>query len=500
MRPPGGHVLSQLKKNTAPCRFHQASFDSIVDAGVTGLWLARKPGAESQTIRGDTTLRFMIVVRATKDSEAGKFPQEKEKMFAAMMTYHEEMEKAGALLDASGLQPSSRGWRVKYTGAKRTVTDGPFIETKELIAGYTIIQVKSREEALEWTKRFPNPVGEGAEAEIEVRQLYELEDLGPSDAIERFRNIEARKKPQLASSSDEADIRSLIERWAKAVREENRAAIRTDHDPAILMFDVPPPFLSRGVDAYMATWETFFSSVEKPVAFAFHDVQVTCGQDVGFATAIGRCVNIDANGKRKPLEFRLTMGLCKTEGRWRVMHEHHSLPATEESRRTAMGGGIDMHSGKKSDTLQHATIRLQHSYPAPPERVFSEFADPVARARWSAPSKDALIYDETDFRLGGKDVFRCGPKGDPKFRGETRYLNVVTNARVVSSETLDVEGQRLAVALTTLDFEPTEEGTNLTVTIQIVSFVGPDMIHGYESGNKSALKNLSVHLSGMPSL
>jgi hypothetical protein len=138
-------------------------------------------------------MRFMIVVKATKDSEAGKFPPEKEKMFAAMATYHEELAKAGLLLDASGLHPSSKGWRVKYTGGKRTVIDGPFTEAKELIAGYTIIQVKSREEALEWTKRFPNPVGEGAETEIEVRQLYELDDLGPSDGIERFRELVARK-------------------------------------------------------------------------------------------------------------------------------------------------------------------------------------------------------------------------------------------------------------------------------------------------------------------
>ena len=91
----------------------------------------------------------------------------------------------------------------------------------------------------------------------------------------------------------------------------------------------------------------------------------------------------------------------------------------------------------------HATIKLEHSYSAPLERVFSEFADPVARARWSAPSNDVLIYDEADFRVGGKDVFSCGPKGDLKFRGETRYLHIVANARVVSSETVDVDGQRL---------------------------------------------------------
>ena len=133
---------------------------------------------------------------------------------------------------------------------------------------------------------------------------------------------------QEPSSQDERDIQALIERWAKAVREENRAAIRADHDPDILMFDVPAPFLSQGLDAYMETWETFLSSSEKPVAFDFYDVEVTCGQDVAFATAIGKCVNIDPNGKREPLQFRLTMGLRKIDGRWRVKHEHHSLPAT----------------------------------------------------------------------------------------------------------------------------------------------------------------------------
>jgi uncharacterized protein YndB with AHSA1/START domain len=150
-----------------------------------------------------------------------------------------------------------------------------------------------------------------------------------------------------------------------------------------------------------------------------------------------------------------------------------------------------------NNELQHATIKLQHSYSAPLERVFSEFADPVARAQWSAPSNDALIYDETDFRVGGKDVFRCGPKGDPKFHGETHYLDIVPNARVVSSETVEMGGHRLAVALTTLDFDPTADGTSLTVTVQIVSFVGPEMIHEYESGNRSALNNLASHLGTM---
>ena len=132
-------------------------------------------------------MRFMIIVKATKDSEAGVMPEEK--LIAEMATYHEQLAKAGVLLDASGLQASSKGWRIKYDGTRRSVIDGPFAEAKELIAGYTLIQVKSRAEAMEWTRRFPNPAVDGGEGEIEVRQLFELEDFGPSDAIERFREI-----------------------------------------------------------------------------------------------------------------------------------------------------------------------------------------------------------------------------------------------------------------------------------------------------------------------
>lgn len=132
-------------------------------------------------------MRFMIIVKANKDSEASVTPQEE--LIAEMATFHEELAKAGARLDASGLQSSSKGWRIRYAGAKRTVIDGPFAETKELIAGYTLIQVKTREEALAWTRRFPNPDIHGGDCEIEVRQLFEMEDFGPSEAVERFREI-----------------------------------------------------------------------------------------------------------------------------------------------------------------------------------------------------------------------------------------------------------------------------------------------------------------------
>ncbi|MEO6566561.1 MAG: YciI family protein [Casimicrobiaceae bacterium] len=137
-------------------------------------------------------MRFLIIVNATADSEAGAMPPES--LFAAMATYHEELAKSGVLLDASGLKPTARGWRIQYDGNKRTVVDGPFAETKELVAGYTLIQVRTREEALEWTRRFPNPSIDGGAATIEVRQLFELEDFGASPAIERFRAMDDRIK------------------------------------------------------------------------------------------------------------------------------------------------------------------------------------------------------------------------------------------------------------------------------------------------------------------
>lgn len=132
-------------------------------------------------------MRYMIIVKASKESEAGVMPEEK--LIAEMATYHEEMAKAGVLVDGAGLQSSAKGFKIKYSGNKRTVVDGPFTETKEMIAGYTIINVKSREEAVEWAKRFPNPHGEGAETEIEVRRFFELDDFAPSEAVDRHREI-----------------------------------------------------------------------------------------------------------------------------------------------------------------------------------------------------------------------------------------------------------------------------------------------------------------------
>ena len=121
-------------------------------------------------------MRFMVIVKATKDTEAGVMPSKE--LLAAMGNYNEELVKAGVMLAGEGLHPSSKGARVRFSGDKRTVIDGPFSETKELVAGFWLWQVRSLAEAIEWVKRCPNPMGENEEAEIEIRQVFEAEDFG----------------------------------------------------------------------------------------------------------------------------------------------------------------------------------------------------------------------------------------------------------------------------------------------------------------------------------
>ncbi len=142
-------------------------------------------------------MRFMVIVKADKSSEAGALPDEK--ILTEMGAYNEQLAKAGVLLAAEGLHPSSKGARVRFSGTKRTVIDGPFSETKELIAGFWLIQVKSKEEAIEWVKRSPNPFP-GKESEIEIRQVFEADDFGAEftpelrEQEERIRAKAAQKR------------------------------------------------------------------------------------------------------------------------------------------------------------------------------------------------------------------------------------------------------------------------------------------------------------------
>lgn len=146
---------------------------------------------------------------------------------------------------------------------------------------------------------------------------------------------------------------------------------------------------------------------------------------------------------------------------------------------------------KKARKVTHATLVFNRLCAAPVQRVFAAFADPMERERWGTPSENAAFaYDETNFRIGGRDVFRCGPKKNPRFRGIVTYLDILPNQRIISSEAVEIEGSRLFISLVTTTFEPKSKGTKVNVTVQVISFAGAGMIEGIKDGNNASLDNL----------
>jgi hypothetical protein len=191
------HVVSN--RGSLPCRSGARSFDVHTEPRKSP---ANLPASMLQPITPttrNTTMRFMILVKASKESEAGILPSAE--LLTEMGQYNEQLIKAGVMLAGEGLQDSSKGARVRFSGNKRTVIDGPFAETKELIAGFWIFQVKSKEEAIEWVKRAPNPMP-GTESEIEIRQIFEAEDFGDLkqqvpevfEKEKQFRDADAAKR------------------------------------------------------------------------------------------------------------------------------------------------------------------------------------------------------------------------------------------------------------------------------------------------------------------
>lgn len=139
----------------------------------------------------------------------------------------------------------------------------------------------------------------------------------------------------------------------------------------------------------------------------------------------------------------------------------------------------------------HATLVFERHVPAAVEKVFAALADPAARAQWGAPSDTAvIIYDEADFREGGQDRFRCGSKANPNIHGTTRYLEILSNHRIVSSETISMDGRRLCASLTTVEVATHGDSTKLRHTTQLASFIGQDMVKGHETGTNASLDNL----------
>jgi uncharacterized protein (TIGR02246 family) len=255
-----------------------------------------------------------------------------QELLTAMGNYNEELVKAGILLAGDGLHPSSRGKRVRFSAKDRMVIDGPFTETKELIAGFWLWKVKDMDEAVAWLKRCPNPHDEVTE--VEIRPVFEADDFGEAMTPE-LRAQEERISAELAAgkqdpSSDQAQIRDLVSRWIAAIQKHDLARVTADHTDDITMFDVPPPVMVRGIDAYRQTWPQFFQWLrDNDGTFQLVDLTITTGNTVGYAFALLKCGTREEMTRDDSARLRLTLGLKKIDGVWNIAHEHHSFPASE---------------------------------------------------------------------------------------------------------------------------------------------------------------------------
>jgi hypothetical protein len=184
--------IQRLEITRAFCRDLAPSFDKVVDLDLETSRCRAGPRLKNCDNKGGYAMKVMVLVKASKASEAGEMPSEQ--LVAEMGQYNEELVKAGILLAAEGLHPSSKGVRVRFSGDGRTVTDGPFAETKELVAGYWLWRVKSMAEAIEWVKRCPNPMP--GESEIEIRPVFDAEDFAPSDPSGELRAAERRLRAE----------------------------------------------------------------------------------------------------------------------------------------------------------------------------------------------------------------------------------------------------------------------------------------------------------------
>ncbi len=244
-------------------------------------------------------MRVMVVIKATASSEAGE-----------------------------GLKPSSEGVRVHFSGANRDVTDGPFAETKELIAGFWLWDVQSLDEAVEWVKRCPNPMKE--DTEIEIRPAYEMQDFAENDPTgeiaAREDDLRQSSASSIENSEDERAILDLMAKWRSALENKDVESMMEDYQDDAVLFDACPPYKAVGVQAIKKTWEACLPYFPDEFKSEHRDLQVQVDGDVAFVYGIHHFVPTPSDHPCGQTWMRISIGLKRIEGDWRVAHEHCSLP------------------------------------------------------------------------------------------------------------------------------------------------------------------------------
>lgn len=268
-------------------------------------------------------MKVVVFVKATASSEAGKLPSEK--LMADMEKFNEELVAAGIMKTGDGLKPSSHGVRIRFSGSNRTVIDGPFAETKELVAGFWIWEVNSVQEAIEWVKRCPNPMPE--DSEIEIRPCYSIEDFAELDPTGEF----AAKEKELAAtienmSADEAEIRHMMHQWSRALEAKDVEGLVKDYAPDAVLFDAIPPYKVIGAENIRQVWANCLPFFPDQFKSEHRDIQVHVVGDTAFAHCLHHFIPTPPDHPCGQTWMRVTVGYRKLHGNWKVVHEHVSVP------------------------------------------------------------------------------------------------------------------------------------------------------------------------------
>lgn len=264
-------------------------------------------------------MKVMVMVKATPGSEAGQMPSAH--LLATMGNFNEALAKAGIMRAGEGLKPSSEGVRVHFSGANRIATDGPFPETRELVAGFWLWEVSSMQEAIDWVKRCPNPMTE--DSDIEIRPVFEADDFGEEFTQELREQEDAVRA--IAENRDELDIRRLIIKWAKALEAKDAEGLTADYAPDAVLYDAIPPYKTVGAGNIRKVWEHCFPYL--PEFKSVHrDLSIHVEGNMAFVHGLHNFEPTPADHPCGKSWLRITVCYRRIEGQWRVVHEHVSLP------------------------------------------------------------------------------------------------------------------------------------------------------------------------------
>lgn len=268
-------------------------------------------------------MKVIVFVKATPSSEAGEMPSEQ--LLADMGKYNEELVAAGIMKAGEGLKPSREAVRVRFSGANRSVMDGPFAETKELVAGFWVWEVRSMQEAIDWVKRCPNPMSE--ESDIEIRPVLSIEDFASSDPTGELMQKERELYAIIENmSADEAEIRHMMHEWSRALEAKDLDRLCKDYAPNAVLYDAIPPYKTVGVDNIRQAWANCLPYFPETFKSEHRDIQIHVLGDTAFMHGVHHFIPTPADDPVGQNWLRVTVGYRKINGKWKVIHEHISTP------------------------------------------------------------------------------------------------------------------------------------------------------------------------------